>query len=116
MAAFHGQVPELLALPAADIEHGARGRANHLEQLRVRRERTLLQRVRGRDFVLRPLLKTEVVKLVLQHPFVAEMKAKAMADIGQIATETAEAIVAQLTGESVSQDKVRKTITAMAGE
>jgi F-type H+-transporting ATPase subunit b len=46
---------------------------------------------------------------------IAEVKAKAMGDVGQIATETAEAIVAQLTGKSVSQDEVRKTVEAIAG-
>jgi F-type H+-transporting ATPase subunit b len=47
---------------------------------------------------------------------IAEVKARAMAEVGQIATETAKAIVAQLTGHAVSQEEVRKTTKAMAGE
>jgi F-type H+-transporting ATPase subunit b len=47
---------------------------------------------------------------------IAEVKARAMGDVGQVAAETAAAIVAQLTGKPVSDDEVRKTMKAMAGE
>ena len=41
---------------------------------------------------------------------IADTKTRAMADVGQIATETAEAIVAQLTGRPVAQDEVRQAV------
>lgn len=46
---------------------------------------------------------------------ITDTKSKAMADVGQIATETAEAIVAQLTGKPVSADEVRQAVKATTG-
>ncbi len=46
---------------------------------------------------------------------IVEMKQKAMSDVGQIAAETAEAIVVQLTGKSVPPDKVRDTVQGLVG-
>jgi len=47
---------------------------------------------------------------------IGEVKAKAMGDVGQIAAETAEAIVAQLTGRSVSAEEARRAVKAMSGK
>ena len=47
---------------------------------------------------------------------IADMKSKAMTEVGQIATDTAEAIVAQLTGKPVSKDEVRQAVKLVAGE
>ncbi|MGE0626192.1 MAG: F0F1 ATP synthase subunit B' [Hyphomicrobiaceae bacterium] len=47
---------------------------------------------------------------------ITDTKTRAMAEVGQIATETTEAIVSQLTGSTVSQDEVRQAVRAVAGE
>jgi len=44
---------------------------------------------------------------------ITDMKSKAMAEVGQIAADTAEAIVAQLTGKPASKDEVRKAVQAV---
>ena len=41
---------------------------------------------------------------------ISDMKTKAMAEVGQIAADTAEAIVAQLTGKPASRDEVRQAV------
>jgi F-type H+-transporting ATPase subunit b len=46
---------------------------------------------------------------------IAEMKARAMAEVGQIATETTEAIVTQLTGKSVSPVEISAAVKASTG-
>lgn len=46
---------------------------------------------------------------------IAEMKSRAMAEVGQIATETTEAIVTQLTGKSVSAAEVSAAVKASSG-
>lgn len=47
---------------------------------------------------------------------IADMKSKAMAEVGQIAAETAEAIVSQLTGKPTSKDEIRQAVKLVAGE
>jgi F-type H+-transporting ATPase subunit b len=46
---------------------------------------------------------------------IADMKSRAMAEVGQIATETTEAIVTQLTGKSVSPAEVSAAVKASSG-
>ena len=46
---------------------------------------------------------------------IADMKTSAMTEVGQIATDTAEAIVLQLTGKPVSKDEVRQAV-ALVGQ
>ena len=45
---------------------------------------------------------------------IAAMKTKAMGEVGQIASDTAEAIVAQLTGKPVSKDEVKRAVAQVA--
>jgi F-type H+-transporting ATPase subunit b len=52
-------------------------------------------------------------KLVDAEKRIAEMKSRAMASVGDIARETAGAIVAKLTGTSVSADEVKKVLAAV---
>jgi len=47
---------------------------------------------------------------------ISEMKSKALADVGQIAAETAEAIVGQLTGKTVAKDEAAQAVKLVAGE
>ena len=47
---------------------------------------------------------------------IAETKTKALTDVGQIAAETAEAIVGQLTGKPVSKEEARQAVKLVAGE
>jgi len=47
---------------------------------------------------------------------ITETKAKAMAHVNEIATETAEAIVAKLIGKEATEPEVRRAVKAGAGE
>lgn len=47
---------------------------------------------------------------------IADMKTRAMSEVGQIAAETAEAIVAQLTGKAAGKDEIRQAVKQAAGE
>lgn len=47
---------------------------------------------------------------------IAQTKSKALAGVGEIASEVAGAIVAQLTGKEVSKDEVRKALVQRAAE
>lgn len=46
---------------------------------------------------------------------IADVKTKAMAEVGQIAADTAEAIVTQLTGKPASKGEVAQAVKAVAG-
>lgn len=47
---------------------------------------------------------------------IADMKSKAMTEVGQIASDTAEAIVSQLTGKAAGKDEIRQAVKLAAGE
>ena len=47
---------------------------------------------------------------------IGDMKTKAMSEVGQIASDTAEAIVAQLTGKPAAKDEIRQAVALAAGE
>ena len=53
-------------------------------------------------------------KLADAESRIAETKSKAMANVDEIATETASAVVNKLLGENVSPDEVRKALTPAA--
>lgn len=56
------------------------------------------------------------VKLQHAEARIAETKTKAVSAIGEIATETARAVVAKLIGQDVSPDEVKKVLRPAPGE
>jgi len=56
------------------------------------------------------------VKLQNAETRIAETKTKAVSAIGEIATETARAVVAKLIGQDVSPDEVKKALRPAPGE
>lgn len=59
---------------------------------------------------------TIAAKLSDAEQRIAQTKSKALASVGDIASEVAGAIVAQLTGKEVSKDEVRKALVQRAAE
>jgi F-type H+-transporting ATPase subunit b len=55
-------------------------------------------------------------QLVAAEKSIAETKAKALANVGEIAAEVVGAIVARLTGKDVSKNEVQKALAARAAE
>jgi len=56
------------------------------------------------------------VKLQHAEARISETKAKAVSAIGEIATETARAVVTKLIGQDVSPDEVKKVLRPTPGE
>jgi F-type H+-transporting ATPase subunit b len=56
------------------------------------------------------------VKLQSAESRIAETKSKAVSAIGEIATDTARAVVTKLIGQDVSPDEVKKVLQPAAGE
>ncbi|HVZ06165.1 F0F1 ATP synthase subunit B' [Hyphomicrobium sp.] len=56
------------------------------------------------------------VKLQNAEARIAETKSKAVSAIGEIATETARAVVAKLIGQDVSPDEIKKALQPAPGE
>lgn len=60
--------------------------------------------------------KTIAAKVADAEKRITDMKSKALAQVNQIATDTAGAIVAQLGGGTVTPDEIKRALSAPAGE
>jgi F-type H+-transporting ATPase subunit b len=93
-----------------DALAAARGKANEIAR-RTREKLTAdVEAERGR-------VEAQVAaKLTQAEARIADTKSKAMAHVNEIATETAEAIVAKLIGKEAGVVEVRRPVKARAGE